>query len=219
MSDKNHIPKKDLLTTTSYSWANNPKLVQLLNQIDFSYIRDLIKEKDLTLALSAESLKLINDYHFTPSEPKSDTYFSDLFSELDETTLATLFEQANHSFNQAEIQFIQDSWHEKEQRSAQLRRERDEARAESRRANRLARSNNNALKALQLDKTDPTLALRTAETNYLLYPESRSAAGIFTELFNNTRKAKVIKTLRKGIAASIRIVAFSPDGKTLFTGI
>ena len=212
------MDKKDLLTTTSHTWANNLKLLQVLKQIDFSYLKDLVKEKDLVTTLSTESLALINAYQFDSAQAASDTYFSNLFSELDQATLAILFERATHSFNQAEIEFIQDSWNEKEQRSAQLRRERDEARAESRRANRLAHSNNNALKAMQVDKTDPTLALRMAEANYMLYPESRSAAGIFAELWNNSSKAKVIKTLRKGFNAAVRIVSYSPDGKTLFTG-
>jgi len=42
--------------------------------------------------------------------------FSTLFSSLAESTLTTLFEEANHPFNQAEIEFILDSWNEKERR-------------------------------------------------------------------------------------------------------
>ena len=218
MTNKNQTPKKDLLTSTSHTWANNPKLLQLLNQIDFRNIKDLIKEKIVGQELSAEDTLLIEDYHFDPSLPKDDAYFSKLFVLLDETKLTTLFKQAKHSFNEVEVEFILDSWNEKERRFAQLRRERDEARAESRRANRLVRSNNNALKALQLDKRDPTLALRMAEANYLIYPESRSAAGIFQELFENKSKAKIQKTIQKGHSDAVLAVAFSPDGQTIFTG-
>lgn len=127
MPTKNINPSKDLLTTTSHTWANNPKLLQVLNQIDFSNIKDLVKEKTSDQEVSAEDLSLIEAYHFDPSLPKSDAYFSNLFSLLDASMLTTLFEQANHHFNRAEIQFVLDSWTEKEQRFMQLKRERDEA--------------------------------------------------------------------------------------------
>ena len=98
------------------------------------------------------------------------------------------------------------------EKSAQL------ALAEQKKSERIARSNNNALKALRLDKTDPTLALRMAEANYLLYSESQSAVGIFQELLKNTDKAKAFKTIRKGHTLEVSAVAFSLDGQSILTG-
>lgn len=102
----------------------------------------------------------------------------------------------------------------------EAKRQEQAAKAESRRAARLARSNANALKALQLGKTD--LALRMAEMNYLLYPESRSAAGIFSEIisdasnfYNNKFYKK--KTLEYGHYDKITAMAFSPDGQRALT--
>jgi len=50
--------------TTSYLWDNNPKLFQLLNQIDFSPISEID---------STKSFQKTN-------EPKGEAYFANLFS-------------------------------------------------------------------------------------------------------------------------------------------
>ena len=83
---------------------------------------------------------------------------------------------------------------------------------------RIARSNNNALKALQLSKKDPTQALCLAEMNYQLYPESKSAAGIFAELFKNKEAGLYKKIIKKGHTFSVESVAFAPNGKAILTG-
>ena len=88
MANKNQAPKKDYLSVTSNSWANNPKLLQVLNQIDFSNIKGLVKEeKSSYQEIAKEGLALIEDYRFDPSLSKDDTYFSNLFSVLSDTTL------------------------------------------------------------------------------------------------------------------------------------
>ena len=84
-------------------------------------------------------------------------------------------------------------------------------------AQRLVRSNLNALTALELHKTNPTQALRMAEMNYHLFPESSSAAGIFQQLITDPI-GKYQFELPKGHKASINAVAFSPDGQFILTG-
>ena len=82
---------------------------------------------------------------------------------------------------------------------------------------RIARSNNNALKALEKDQTDPTLALRMAEANYSLYPESRSAVGIFSRLMDEESKAKAKSTIRKNLSDGLTMT-FSSDAKRILAG-
>lgn len=60
-----------------------------------------------------------------------------------------------------------------------------EAEAATQEAERISRSNLNGLTALRLNKTNPAQALRLAEMNYHLYPQSETAVGIFRELFNS----------------------------------
>lgn len=111
----------------SYLWDSSPKLLQILNQIDFSKIKELIKEKSLDKSETSENLTLKNNYVFNPAQPQSDAYFSELFEGLDEEMLKKLFYESATWLNTAEIQFILDSWNRKEQRFAKLKKERDKA--------------------------------------------------------------------------------------------
>ena len=109
--------------------------------------------------------------------------------------------------------------------SAEMERDRakiaeENARAQQRRAEmesnrngRIARSNHNALLATQLAKSDPTLALRIAEMNYLLYPESSTAAGIFHEIISDTHTGKAFQTMPGN--RSCNTGTFSPDNRSL----
>ena len=116
--------------------------------------------------------------------------------------------------NKAEVEFIAKSWYLKEKRFNELKKERDEAR-------RMLRANANVLKILKIDRTNPTLALRMAEANYLLYPTSSAAEGIFKELLGATSKArtiKTIKTIKKGNPQAVYSLTFSPDRTTFLSG-
>ena len=113
MSNKNQTVEKDYLVATSHTWANNPKLLQVLNQIDFSAINKINPKKE-----------------FIKSElPRSEIYFAELFTGLEEAQMKALFQQSTHWLNEAEIQFIIDSWRFKENRFLQLKAERDAAKA------------------------------------------------------------------------------------------
>lgn len=104
-------------------------------------------------------------------------------------------------------------------------RQRDKAKRASEKANeqriqaeRLAHASSNALKALQVEKTDPTLALRMAEANYHLFPESRSASGIFSEIISNPVEGKSALKIVQGQDAYITDLACTPDGKYILAG-
>ncbi len=90
------------------------------------------------------------------------------------------------------------------------------AQEESDQNRRLAISNSNALTAKQLARLDPTFAVRLAEMNYHLYPESETAAGIFREIFSDPKFC--VKTITKGHRSDLTSVAFSPDGQSVLTG-
>lgn len=81
---------------------------------------------------------------------------------------------------------------------------------------RSSRANNNALLALQVAEANPTVALRLAEMNYHLYPESESAIGIFKQLMEGD--AYYFKDIQQGHNAPVSAVAISTDGGLLVTG-
>ena len=161
---------EDILTSSSLVWDNSPKLLQVLNEIDFSVLKDIMEESGLG-DVSEEVLPFI----LKKFQSQNDAFFVKLFAPLSEALIKELFSRSTHWLNQAEIQFIVDSWHRKESRFSKLKGERDAAL-------RMVRANSNVITAIQLDKTNPTLALRMAEKNYLLYPESSAAAGVFLKL-------------------------------------
>lgn len=203
---QNSIPvSEDILTSSSALWDNSPKLLQILNEIDFSVLQDVMEESDLGEVSKEVFPSILKKY-----QSKDDTFFAKLFASLNAEKLQELFNRSNHWLNKAEIRFIIDSWNRKESRFAQLKKERDDAL-------RMVRANNNVIQAIQIDKTNPTLALRVAEANYLLYPESVAAAGIFNELLSNSAKVKVLKTIQNGHVNPISSVAFSPIGTLIAT--
>ena len=100
MPTKNDIKTIDILTTTSYLWDNNPKLLQVLNLIDFSNSKEVKATKT--------------------TEYKGEAYFLDLFSGMNKKQLERIFQQSNHWFNQAEIAFIIESWLKRKSRIEEL---------------------------------------------------------------------------------------------------
>ena len=104
------------------------------------------------------------------------------------------------------------------QQEQQKYAEEQQAKAEevARQAERISRSNLNALTALQLAnvklaRPNPTQALRLAEMNYHLYPESETALGILFELYNASEA--VYKTIKKGARNyNGGPLVFSPNG-------
>ncbi|MCB0640076.1 MAG: hypothetical protein KDC44_00480, partial [Phaeodactylibacter sp.] len=111
-----------------------------------------------------------------------------------------------------------------EQREQEAQKAKAEAEAQKRiaedgeqQAQRIARSNQNALAALQRHKSNPTLALRMAEANYHLYPNSNSAAGIYRELLE-TGSPVYERILCYGHKSWACAAVFSPDGKSVLTG-
>ena len=99
-----------IITNTSYLWDNNPKLSQLLNQIDFSPISEI------------DATKVFQQ----TSESKGEDYFTHLFSGLSPIQLEQLFQQSNHWFNEAETQFILSSWLERTSKIKKLQQQLDE---------------------------------------------------------------------------------------------
>jgi WD40 repeat protein len=106
-----------------------------------------------------------------------------------------------------------------------IERQRDEANAARQEANeqreqaeRMARANNNALKAIQIEKTNPTLALRMAEANYKLFPESATAAGIFSEIMSKPDEGRYIAEMEQGWYKFGTDLVASPNGQHLIVG-
>ena len=100
----------------------------------------------------------------------------------------------------------------------EIQKKRAEAKAEeSFLAAREARANLNALTAKDLAEKDPTKALRLAEMNHHLYPNSKKAADVLTELLQYPI-INYKKIYKKGHTAGVTTVAFSPDGKNVLTG-
>ena len=84
-------------------------------------------------------------------------------------------------------------------------------------AERNSRANQNALRALKLLDTDPTQALALAEMNHRIFPESESAAGIFSKVLKD-EQARYKKIIQKGNAQDILAVAFDSTGQFILTG-
>ena len=84
-------------------------------------------------------------------------------------------------------------------------------------AENYAMANSNSLLALQMDKVDPTLALRIAEKNYDLFG-GKSAAGVFNTLLENKQVGKYFKEIKQGHTGNITSVATSPNGEHILTG-
>lgn len=101
---------------------------------------------------------------------------------------------------------------------------RGEAESKTEQNERLSRSSRNALKTLDMIETDPTKALRLAELNYHLFPESQSAAGILKIHLSDTRKAKFKNSLnltnnhQEGHTDDVNAVAYSSTGDLILTG-
>lgn len=195
MSTSINETSKDLLTTFSNLWDNNPKLIQILNQIDFSSIKKIDPKK--------EFVKI--------DKPRNDAYFSELFAGLKPHQLEQVFYQAAHWMNKQEIQFILDSWHRKESRFAQIKRERDLAIG-------LSQANANAHRAQQLNRINPTIALRMAEKNYQLFPTSKAAASSFVSIISETEQIKYRLDIPSDTREEIFAIAISPCGKNMLTG-
>jgi len=94
-----------------------------------------------------------------------------------------------------------------------LRRESDAA---AKAAERKTRAATNALKILQVEKENPSLAVQLAEMNYHLYPESETGAGIMKEILK--KAPQVYRKIQKGHTSAIISVAFSPEGDQVLTG-
>jgi len=118
--DSQNETPEDILTSSSLVWDNSPKLLQVLNEIDFKVIQEIMTESNLG-RLSKELLPFV----LKKFRPLDDAYFAKLFSPLNAAQLKDLFSLSTHWLNQAEVQFIFDSWERKESRFAQLRRESD----------------------------------------------------------------------------------------------
>jgi WD40 repeat protein len=89
------------------------------------------------------------------------------------------------------------------------------AKAEQTKAERLAKANNNSLRAMQLERTNPVLALRLAETNYLLYPESRSAAAVFSDIISQFNRGKPLLEIKS--RSPVTDAMYSPDGQQIIS--
>lgn len=191
----NQFKTAEDLLATSMLWDNNPKLIQVLNQIDFSYITQIDKTKRFQKT----------------NQPKGEAYFSDLFSGLTEAQIKALFHQSNHWFNQSEIAFITQSWLQRQSHIAVLTRKMNEA-------TRLSQANANAYRAQQLNKTNPTLALRLAERNYTLFPESKAAASSFASIISEIENIKYRIEIPANDGAIVYAIAISPCGTNIITG-
>ena len=78
MADTNP-PTTEKLFDFSTLWDNNPKLLQMLNQVNFSNIALIRREKGLS--------DLKAPYFFDKNQPKNDAYFVELFEGLNPNTI------------------------------------------------------------------------------------------------------------------------------------
>ena len=95
--------------------------------------------------------------------------------------------------------------------------ERIRAEREARLNSRASKANENSLRALQLFKEDPTFALRFAETNYRLFPESSVAQGIFYEISRDENRIFSMAKIGIGHEDSITAISFSSDGNYILS--
>jgi len=120
------MTEKKTTNSTGYSnsdqwlWDSNPKLLPVLNSIDFSLVENgfmgiaaFRKEKGLS------SLKA--PYQFNKNQSKNDTYFGDLLEGFDQANLTDLLQEATYWWNIEEIEFIAASWYKKEKRFNDLK--------------------------------------------------------------------------------------------------
>ena len=172
--DPKFFEEEDVVTSSSLLWDNNPRLMQILNQIDFSQ-QENAQNDPVSTAVEAhkEDLAL-----FAGFQAQQEEYYSKLFEDRAIEGIEQLFEKAIHWLNKVEIRFIIDSWLRKEDRFRKITQERDEAQ-------RSARASRNAVNILQKERTDPTLALRMAEANYLLHPHEPAPLAVFHQMISN----------------------------------
>ncbi len=201
-------------------WDTNPKLQQLIVALmnagnataqpnQKTPLGDAIQEINEHLRGDdrQQFRGLLNEWRNTGTIPNLDAF---ILSGTSDEILAIYLKEGKHWLNRAEEAFIQKSWEKRTEDILELKRQRDEALAQS-------RSNGNAFRALQLDKNDHTLALRLAEMNYLLHPGQQSSVEIFRNFLHDFEKAKYAHIFR-GHTENVTSAAFSPDGKYVVTG-
>lgn len=86
------------------------------------------------------------------------------------------------------------------------------AEAATKRADRLSAANQNVISAININFTDPTLALRFAERNFLEFPESPVAASKFFELLIDEKNGKATQSLDIGRGEDVEFTSFSANG-------
>ncbi|MEO1261075.1 MAG: caspase family protein [Bacteroidota bacterium] len=179
------IPAKelDVLTNSSLLWDNNPKLLQVLNEIDFRPA--FAKEEELTTAFDA----ILKKYESPAIRPglssnaqKNEDFFAEVFALCTDGALIDLFKDAAHWLNNGEIYFIIESWQRKEDRIFKLKAERDAAKRTAKRA--LA----NTL-AFQAQLTpDRRATFRLAEIASEIDPSNVKALDLLLKSFYNDRE-------------------------------
>ena len=99
---------------------------------------------------------------------------------------------------------------------AEAKAQRKIAEQKEKQAQRNARASQNALAALKLEESDHTQALRLAEMNYHLFPESHAAAGVLQNLLGKATKT-YYNSDRLAHHADINDATFSSDGQFVVT--
>lgn len=214
---------------TAPLWDNNPKLQQI--QLAITDPRDLWfcqkgwGEKSISSMawllwhqgdLSEEQKEDLQSYvWFFGREDGEDSYYEDMDSE---TVFEKIQDQMDAWLNEEELTFVRSSFREQRKEIERIKKQRDEAIAESKRTARLARANSNAVLALRTAKTEPTKALRLAEMNYHLYPESDTSSGILREILAEPGRGYCLRSIEKAHEARIMSIAVSPDGQSILSG-
>ncbi|PTM14029.1 MAG: hypothetical protein DA408_04640 [Bacteroidetes bacterium] len=207
-----------LTANFSKRWDANPRLMQLIEQVSNSAKTYVLAHKDEIIAralahIAPEDHDLFttfwNDCHHKGELPDLNSL---ILSGYSEQLLAIYLEKGQHWLNQAEANFVRESWRKRIEDILDLKRQRDEAIQAKKEAQGAACT----AKARQFYSTNPTLALNLAMAAHRYAPNEESLAALHDIL---SEKGSIFyrQTLR-GHTDTIYNVAVAPDGQSFLTG-
>ena len=207
-----------LTTNFSKLWDSNPRLMQLIEQVSNAAKTYVLAHKDeiITRALAhiaPEDQDMFtnfwNDCHHKAELPDLNSL---ILSGYSDQLLGIYLEKGQHWLNQAEANFVQESWRKRIEDILDLKRQRDEAIQAKKEAQGAACT----AKARQYYATNHTLALNLAMAAHRYAPNEESLAALH-DILSEQGSIFYRKTLR-GHTDTIFNVAVAPDGQSFLTG-